>query len=155
GYTPTPVISHAILTTNKAGGKGIADGIVITPSHNPPEDGGFKYKPPNGGPADTDITSAIERAANRFLEDGLRGVKRIPYERARKSSSVHRYDYIGPYVADLAEVIDMDAIRDSGVTIGIDPLGGAAVHYWEPIIERYGLGATTVSDEVHETLVLM
>jgi phosphoglucomutase len=155
GYTPTPVISHAILTTNNGRSSGRADGVVITPSHNPPEDGGFKYNPPDGGPADTDITSGIERAANRLLEDGLRGVKRIPYERALKSSSVHRYDYIGPYVADLAEVIDMDAIRDSGVTIGIDPLGGAAVRYWQPIIERYGLAATIVSDEVDPTFRFM
>jgi phosphoglucomutase len=155
GYTPTPVISHAILTTNKGRDKGLADGVVITPSHNPPEDGGFKYNPPNGGPADTDITSAIERAANRLLEDGLRGVKRIPHERARKSASVHRYDYIGPYVADLAEVIDMDAIRSSGVRIGIDPLGGAAVHYWQPIIERYGISATIVSDVVDPTFRFM
>jgi phosphoglucomutase len=155
GYTPTPVISHAILTTNKAGGTGIADGIVITPSHNPPEDGGFKYNPPNGGPADTDITSAIERAANRFLENGLRGVKRIPYERARKSSSVHRYDYIAPYVADLANVVDMDAIRAGGVTIGIDALGGAAVRYLQPIIERYRLAATIVGDAVDPTFRFM
>ena len=111
GYTPTPVISHAILTHNKGRDSGLADGVVITPSHNPPEDGGFKYNPPNGGPADTDITSAIERAANGFLEDGLRGVKRIPYDRARKSACVHRHDYIGPYVADLADVVDMEAIR--------------------------------------------
>src|SRR5881397_179839 len=129
GVTPTPVVSHAILVHNRGRTEHLADGIIITPSHNPPEDGGFKYNPPDGGPADTDITSAIERAANRFLEDGLRGVKRIPYERARKSSSVHRYDYIGPYVADLASVIDMDAIRAAGVTIGIDPLGGAAARY--------------------------
>jgi len=155
GYTPTPVISHAILTTNKDGGKGRADGIVITPSHNPPEDGGFKYNPPNGGPADTDITSAIERAANRLLEEGLRDVKRIPYERACKSSSVHRYDYIGPYVADLANVVDMDAIRAAGVTIGIDPLGGAAVRYLQPIIERYRLAATIVSDAVDPTFRFM
>src|SRR5436305_216622 len=155
GYTPTPVISHAILTTNKDGGKGRADGIVITPSHNPPEDGGFKYNPPNGGPADTDITSAIERAANRLLEEGLRDVKRIPYERACKSSSVHRYDYIGPYVADLANVVDMDAIRTAGVTIGIDPLGGAAVGYLKPIIERYRLAATIVSDAVDPTFGFM
>ena len=141
GYTPTPVISHAILTTNKGRERGLADGVVITPSHNPPEDGGFKYNPPNGGPADTDITGAIERAANRFLEDGLKGVKRIPYDRARKSACVHRYDYVRPYVADLANVVDMEAIRGSGVKIGIDPLGGAAVHYWQPIIERYGLAA--------------
>src|SRR6202051_3152261 len=111
GYTPTPVISRAILTTNRGRENGLADGVVITPSHNPPEDGGFKYNPPNGGPAGTHITAAIERAANGFLEDGLRGIKRIPYDRARKSSCVHRYDYIGPYVADLADVVDMDAIR--------------------------------------------
>src|SRR4030088_3573900 len=136
GYTPTPAISHAILTYNKNRTNGFADGVVITPSHNPPEDGGFKYNPPNGGPADTDITADIERAANGFLEDGLRGVKRIPYDRARKSSCVHRTDYIGPYVADLANVVDMEAIRSSGVKIGIDPLGGAGVRYWEAIIER-------------------
>src|SRR3954469_11524082 len=155
GYTPTPVISHAILTSNKGRSSGLADGVVITPSHNPPEDGGFKYNPPNGGPADTDITSMIERAANRLLEDGLRGVKRIPYERARKSSCVHRHDYVGPYVADLANVIDMEAIAASGVRIGIDPLGGAAVHYWQPIIERYGLAADIVSDAVDPTFRFM
>jgi phosphoglucomutase len=155
GYTPTPVISHAILTTNKGRSSGLADGVVVTPSHNPPDDGGFKYNPPNGGPADTDITGAIERAANRFLEDGLKGVKRIPYDRARKSACVHRYDYIGPYVADLAAVVDMEAIRGSGVKIGIDPLGGAAVHYWQPIIERYGLAATVVSDTVDPTFRFM
>ena len=155
GYTPTPVISHAILTHNKGRERGLADGVVITPSHNPPEDGGFKYNPPNGGPADTDITAGIERAANGFLENGLSGVKRIPYERARKSACVHRYDYIGPYVADLANVVDMDAIRASGVQIGIDPLGGAGVHYWQPIIERYGLAATIVSDAVDPTFRFM
>ncbi len=155
GYTPTPVISHAILTYNKGRGTGLADGVVITPSHNPPEDGGFKYNPPNGGPADTDITSAIERAANAFLENGLSGVRRIAYDRARKSSSVHRYDYIGPYVADLANVVDMEAIRGSGVKIGIDPLGGAGVHYWQPVIERYGLAATVVSDVVDPTFRFM
>jgi phosphoglucomutase len=155
GYTPTPVISHAILTTNKGRAGGLADGVVITPSHNPPDDGGFKYNPPNGGPADTDITSGIERAANGFLEDGLRGVKRIPYDRALKSACVHRYDYIAPYVADLANVVDMDAIRASGVKIGIDPLGGAAVRYWQPIIERYRLDATIVSDAVDPTFRFM
>jgi phosphoglucomutase len=155
GYTPTPVISHAILTYNKGRERGLADGVVITPSHNPPEDGGFKYNPPNGGPADTDITSDIERAANGFLENDLRDVKRIPYDRARKSSSVHRHDYIGPYVADLASVVDMEAIRSSGVKIGIDPLGGAGVHYWQPIIERYGLAATIVSDAVDPTFRFM
>ncbi len=155
GYTPTPVISHAILTTNKGRTSGLADGVVITPSHNPPEDGGFKYNPPNGGPADTDITSGIERAANRFLEDGLKSVRRIPYGRARQSSCVHRHDYIGPYVADLAAVVDMEAIRSSGVKIGIDPLGGAAVRYWQPIIERYGIAADIVSDAVDPTFRFM
>jgi phosphoglucomutase len=155
GYTPTPVISHAILTYNKGREKGLADGVVITPSHNPPEDGGFKYNPPNGGPADTDITAGIERAANGFLEDGLKSVKRIPYDRARKSACVHRHDYIGPYVADLANVVDMEAIRVAGVKIGIDPLGGAGVHYWQPIIERYGLAATIVSDAVDPTFRFM
>ena len=155
GYTPTPVISHAILTYNQGRTEGFADGVVVTPSHNPPEDGGFKYNPPNGGPADTDITGAIERAANRYLETDLDGVKRIPYERARKASCVHRYDYITPYVADLANVLDMEAIRGAGVKIGIDPLGGAAVRYWEPIIERYGLNATLIRDEVDPTFRFM
>jgi phosphoglucomutase len=155
GYTPTPVISHAILTYNKGRASGLADGVVVTPSHNPPEDGGFKYNPPNGGPADTDITSAIERAANGFLEDDLRGVKRIPYDRARKSACVHRYDFITPYVADLANVLDMEAIRSAGVKIGIDPLGGAGVRYWQPIIERYRLNGTIVSDAVDPTFRFM
>jgi phosphoglucomutase len=155
GYTPTPAISHAILTYNKNRTNGFADGVVITPSHNPPEDGGFKYNPPNGGPADTDVTAGIERAANAFLEGGLRGLKRISYERARKAACVHRHDYIGPYVADLANVVDMDSIRASGVKIGIDPLGGAAVHFWQPIIERYGIAATIVSDTVDPTFRFM
>ena len=155
GYTPTPVISHAILTYNKGRTDGFADGVVVTPSHNPPEDGGFKYNPPNGGPADTDITAAIERAANRYLEENLNGVKRIPYQRARKAGCVHRYDYIAPYVADLSNVLDMDAIRGAGVKIGIDPLGGAAVRYWQPIIERYRLSATLIRDEVDPTFRFM
>ena len=155
GYTPTPVISHAILTYNRGRTAGLADGVVITPSHNPPEDGGFKYNPPNGGPADTDITTVIERAANAFLQDGMRGVKRMPYGRAQQAPCVHRYDYVGPYVADLANVVDMEAIRASGVTIGIDPLGGAGVHYWQPIIERYGITATIVSDVVDPTFRFM
>ncbi|MEO6381715.1 MAG: phosphoglucomutase (alpha-D-glucose-1,6-bisphosphate-dependent) [Nitrobacter sp.] len=155
GYTPTPVISHAILTTNRNRSGGLADGVVITPSHNPPEDGGFKYNPPNGGPADTNITGWIERRANALLEADLRGVRRIPFERARRSACVHRYDYIGPYVADLANVVDMEAIRASGVTVGIDPLGGAAVGYWQPIIERYGLAATIVSDAVDPAFAFM
>src|SRR3981189_1185108 len=155
GYTPTPAISHAILTYNRNRTSGLADGVPIPPSHNPPEDGGFKYNPPNGGPADTDITTGIERAANAFLEDGLRGLQRISYHRAHKAACVHRYDYIGPYVADLANVIDMEAIRASGVKIGIDPLGGAGVHFWQPIIERYGIAATIVSDTVDPTFRFM
>jgi phosphoglucomutase len=155
GYTPTPAISHAILTYNRGRSQGLADGVVITPSHNPPEDGGFKYNPPNGGPADTDVTSVIERAANSYLEAGLNGVRRIGYERARKASCVHRHDYITPYVADLANVLDMEAIRAAGVRIGIDPLGGAAVRYWQPIIARYGLAATIVSEEVDPTFRFM
>ncbi|MDR3534688.1 MAG: phosphoglucomutase (alpha-D-glucose-1,6-bisphosphate-dependent) [Rhodopila sp.] len=155
GYTPTPVISHAILTYNRNRTSGLADGVVITPSHNPPEDGGFKYNPPNGGPADTDITTGIERAANALLESGLDGLLRIPYDRARRSPRVHRHDYIGPYVADLGNVIDMEAIRSSAVKIGIDPLGGASVHYWQPIIERYGIAATIVSDAIDPTFRFM
>jgi phosphoglucomutase len=155
GYTPTPVISHAIISYNKGRDSGFADGVVITPSHNPPEDGGFKYNPPNGGPADTDITAGIERAANGFLQDGLRGVKRMPYERARRSPVVHRHDFIGPYVADLENVVDMESIRTGGIRIGIDPLGGAGVRYWQPIIERYRLDATIVSDAVDPTFRFM
>ena len=155
GYTPTPVISHAILTYNKGRTSGLADGVVITPSHNPPEDGGFKYNPPNGGPADTDITAAIETAANAFLESGLAGVKRVSYDRARKSACDASLRLYRPYVADLANVVDMDAIRSSGVKIGIDPLGGAGVHYWQPIIERYRLAATIVNDAVDPTFRFM
>jgi phosphoglucomutase len=155
GYTPTPVISHAILTYNRARKSGLADGIVISPSHNPPEDGGFKYNPPNGGPADVDITDWIEKAANNFLRSKLDGVRHIPFERARKAPCVHAYDYIGPYVSDLANVVDMDEIRASGVRIGIDPLGGAAVHYWAPICDRYKIAATVVNDAVDPTFRFM
>jgi phosphoglucomutase len=155
GYTPTPVISRAILTYNKGRERGLSDGVVITPSHNPPDDGGFKYNPPNGGPADTDITSGIERAANSYLEAGLTGVKRMPYGQARKAPTVHRHDFITPYVADLGNVVDMEAIRSSGVKLGIDPLGGAGVRYWGPIIERYGLAATLLSDAVDPTFQFM
>jgi phosphoglucomutase len=155
GYTPTPVISHAILTYNRNRRDGLADGIVITPSHNPPEDGGFKYNPPNGGPADTEITNWIERTANVLLAQKLTGVRRIPYDRALKSPHVHRRDYITPYVADLANIVDMEVIRGSGVTIGIDPLGGAAVHYWQPIIKRYRIAATIVSETVDPTFRFM
>lgn len=155
GYTPTPVISHAILAYNRGRTAGLADGVVITPSHNPPEDGGFKYNPPNGGPADLDVTGAVELAANALLMESLSGVKRIPLGRALKSAQIHRHDYIGPYVDDLAQVVDMDVIRSSGVRIGIDPLGGAAVGYWQPIIERYGIAATVVSDVVDPTFRFM
>jgi phosphoglucomutase len=155
GYTPTPVVSHAILTYNKNRKSGLADGIVITPSHNPPDDGGFKYNPPNGGPADTNVTTWIECTANAILERNLDDVRRLPYERARKSLYVHRHDYIGSYVADLTNVVDMETIRVSGVKIGIDPLGGACAHFWQPIIERYGIAATIVSDAIDPTFRFM
>lgn len=155
GYTPTPVISHAILTYNKARTSGHADGVVVTPSHNPPEDGGYKYNPPHGGPADTDATSKIEKQANRYLQDGLKGIRRISLDRARRSASVHRYNYISPYVEDLESVIDLALIKSANVRIGIDPLGGAAVHFWQPMIERYGINATVVSDLVDPTFRFM
>ena len=155
GYTPTPVISRAILAHNRGRTAGLADGVVITPSHNPPEDGGFKYNTPDGGPADLDVTGGIERAANALLTAGLAGVKRIPLGRALKSARIHRHDYIGPYVEALADVVDLEIIRSSGVRIGIDPLGGAAIGYWQPIIERYGTGATVVSDAVDPTFRFM
>jgi phosphoglucomutase len=155
GYTPTPVISHAILTYNKGRTSGLADGVVITPSHNPPEDGGYKYNPPHGGPADTDVTSIVESSANRYLEAGLKGIARMPYERARRSQSTHLCDYISPYVADLGNIVDMELVKSSGVKIGIDPLGGAAVHFWQPIIERYGIKATIVNDAVDPTFRFM
>jgi phosphoglucomutase len=155
GYTPTPVISRAILAHNRARPAGLADGIVITPSHNPPADGGFKYNPPNGGPADTDATGWIERKANEFLADGLTGVKRVPIDRTGLFPCIHRHDYIQGYVADLGNVIDFEAIRGSGVKLGIDPLGGAAVQYWAPIVETYGIDATVVSEIVDPTFGFM
>jgi phosphoglucomutase len=155
GYTPTPVISHVILSYNLGRQTGLADGIVISPSHNPPDEGGFKYNPPNGGPADVEVTGWIEKAANAFLVDRLEGVTRIPYERARKAACVRPYDYISPYIADLANVVDMDVIRAAGVRIGIDPLGGAAVQYWQPIIERYRIAATVVNDVIDPTFGFM
>ena len=139
GYTPTPAISHAILRYNRGRLSGLADGIVVTPSHNPPEDGGFKYNPPTGGPADTDVTGWIEQTANALLAEGLRGVRRMPSERARRAATTHSTTTSTPYVDDLASVIDMEAIRSAGVRIGVDPLGGAGVHYWDPIIARYGI----------------
>jgi phosphoglucomutase len=154
-YTPTPTISHAILTYNRGRQSGLADGIVITPSHNPPESGGFKYNPTSGGPADTTVTGWIEARANELMEQGLRDVKRIPYEKALRSATTHRHDYLNAYVADLGNVIDMEAIRGSKVRLGVDPLGGAGVHYWAPIAERYGLNLTVVSDVVDPTFSFM
>jgi len=155
GYTPTPVVSHAILRYNRGRRSGLADGIVVTPSHNPPDDGGFKYNPPTGGPADTDVTGWIEQTANALLAEDLRAVRRMPYARARRAASTHLHDYIGPYVDDLATVVDMQAIRGAGVRIGVDPLGGAGVHYWEPIIARYGIAVTVVNDAVDPTFRFM
>jgi phosphoglucomutase len=155
GYTPTPVISQAILTHNRGRKSGLADGVVVTPSHNPPEDGGFKYNPPDGGPADTGITRWIEKRANEQLAAGLKGVKRMPFARAMRSGTVRRYDYRGPYVADLENVVDMAAIAAAGLKIGADPLGGAAVDYWDPIAERYGLDLTVVNRVVDPTFAFM
>jgi phosphoglucomutase len=155
GYTPTPVISHAILTYNLGRASGLADGIVVTPSHNPPEDGGFKYNPPHGGPADTGVTKAIEAEANALLADGLSGVKRIPFERARRDSTTHRHDYVEAYVADLANVIDVEVVRAAQVALAVDPLGGAGVHYWPRIAERYRLPLTVLSEVVDPTFGFM
>ncbi len=150
GFTPTPAISHAILGANRGRRDGLADGIVVTPSHNPPEDGGFKYNPPNGGPADTDVTRAIQDEANRILEAagsaGLAGIARVPFERARAAATDH--DYVGTYVTDLADVVDLEAVAASGLRIGVDPLGGAAVDYWGAIGERYGLDLTVTNAAV-------
>lgn len=154
-YTPTPVVSHAILTYNGGRKTGLADGIVITPSHNPPHDGGFKYNPPNGGPAESAVTDWIEVKANGFLENGLRGVKRIPFEKALRASTTHRHDYLNAYVSDLGNMIDMDAIRSAKISLGVDPLGGAGVHYWEPIAELYGLNLTVVNKAVDPTFRFM
>ena len=154
-YTPTPAISHAILTHNRGRKTGLADGIVITPSHNPPHDGGFKYNPPNGGPAEEVITNWIEAKANEFLEGKLRGVKRISQQKALSASTTHRYDYLNTYITDLANVLDMDVIREAKINLGVDPLGGAGVHYWEPIAERYGLNLTIVNKAVDPTFRFM
>jgi phosphoglucomutase len=154
-YTPTPAISHAILTYNQGRTSGLADGIVITPSHNPPEDGGFKYNPPSGGPAGGEITGWIEKRANELLATGLKGVQRIPYERALRADTTHRYNYIEAYTRDLAKVIDLTAIRQAGIAFGVDPLGGAGVQYWPVIAERYGLDLTVVDDNVDATFRFM
>jgi phosphoglucomutase len=155
GFTPTPVISHAILTHNRGRSRHLADGIIITPSHNPPADGGFKYNPTNGGPADTDITSWIENRANELLQDGNRAVKRLLIEKALRAPTTRQHDYVTPYVSDLAAVIDMQAISDAGLRIGVDPLGGAAVHYWRAVAERYKLNLTVVNESVDPTFSFM
>lgn len=155
GYTPTPVVSHAILTYNRGRTEHLADGIVITPSHNPPDNGGFKYNPPHGGPADTQVTRVIENRANELLERDLDGVKRIDFARAMAASTTRFHDYVAPYVEDLANVVDMAAIRDSGLKIGVDPMGGSGVHFWRPIAERYGLDMTLVRESVDPTFGFM
>ena len=155
GYTPTPVISHAILTHNQGRSGGLADGVVITPSHNPPEDGGFKYNPPHGGPAGGTITKAIEEAANRYLREGLKGVERVGYARARAAGTTHDHDYVRPYVEDLSDVVDLDAVKGAKLAIGVDPLGGSGVAYWGPIAERYGLDLDVVDDRVDPTFSFM
>jgi phosphoglucomutase len=155
GYTPTPVISRAILSYNRARKTGLADGIIISPSHNPPDEGGLKYNPPNGGPAELDITNCIEKTANDLIASNLIHVRRIPFERARKAVHIHAYDYVTSYVNDLDSVVDLDAIRSAGVKIGIDPLGGASVQYWEPIIERYRIAASIVSNAIDPTFQFM
>jgi phosphoglucomutase len=154
-YTPTPAISHAILTYNRGRSGGLADGIVITPSHNPPDNGGFKYNPTNGGPADSDITGWIENRANELLRPGALGIKRTPYSAARRAATTHSHDYVTNYVADLGNILDMNVIRDSKIRMGVDPLGGAGVHYWPRIAERYGLDLTVVNDEVDPTFRFM
>ena len=155
GYTPTPVISHAILTYNQNRTSGLADGVVITPSHNPPGDGGFKYNPPTGGPADTESTNIIQDRANEILVQGLNEVKRMPVERALKANTTHEYDYVLPYINDLENVIDMKAIASAGLKIGVDPMGGAGVDYWNPIAEKYGLDMEVVNKYVDPTFSFM
>ena len=155
GYTPTPVISHAILTYNKGRTDGLADGVVITPSHNPPSDGGFKYNPPSGGPADTGVTKIVQNRANELLREGLKSVKRLCIDHALALDTTHQYDYVTPYVNDLTNVIDIDVIKNSGLKIGVDPMGGAGVGYWAPIIEKYGLNIEVVNPNVDPTFSFM
>lgn len=154
-YTPTPAVSHAILVHNRGRTTAFADGIVVTPSHNPPDNGGFKYNPPNGGPADTDVTGWVQSRANALLEDGLKGVKRMPLGRARQASTTHEHNYLDAYVGDLGSIIDFDVIRGAGIRMGVDPLGGAGVHYWAPIAERYKLDLTVVSETVDPQFAFM
>ena len=155
GYTPTPVISHAILTYNRGRKSGLADGIVITPSHNPPQFGGFKYDPPHGGPADTHVTEWIERQANAFIAEGFAGVARVPFERARSASTAHPHPYLDSYVRDLPSVVDLQIIRESKIRIGVDPLGGASVAYWDAIRDRYGLNLEVVNHAIDPTFSFM
>jgi phosphoglucomutase len=154
-YTPTPVISHAILQYNAGRKTGLADGIVITPSHNPPDDGGFKYNPPNGGPASSAITNWIETKANELLQKNIQSVKRISFAKALNAATTHRHDYLNTYIKDLGNVVDMNLIRDSNISIGVDPLGGAGVHYWEPIADYYKLNLTVVNKKVDPTFSFM
>lgn len=155
GYTPTPAVSHAILSWNRAGHSAKADGIVITPSHNPPSDGGFKYNGTDGGPANTSATKEIEQAANRYLESGLQGVKRISYDKALKLDSTKAFDFVRPYVDTLRDVVDMDAIRASGLRLGADPMGGAGIGYWQPIVETYGINLEVVNTQIDPTFRFM
>jgi len=154
-FTPTPAISHAILVHNRGREDGLADGIVITPSHNPPDNGGFKYNPVNGGPAGTEITGWVQKQANHYIENKLAGVKRVPFAQACAAAGTRTHDYLDAYVADLVNVIDFDAIRGSGLKLAVDPLGGAGVHYWAPIAERYKLDLTVVSEEVDPRFAFM
>src|SRR5579862_9054343 len=154
-YTPTPAVSHAILLYNRARKSGLADGIVITPSHNPPDDGGFKYDPPHGGPADSSVTSWIESKANAFLERGLDGVKRTQFAKALRGPTTHKHDFLRAYVADLNSVVDMNAVRDSKIKLGVDPLGGAGIDYWPRIAEQYGIDLTIVNKSVDPTFRFM
>ena len=155
GFTPTPVISHSILGYNRGRSEGLGDGIVVTPSHNPPTDGGIKYNPPNGGPADTDVTDWIQNRANELLRGGNKGVERIGFDAALKTSTTHAEDFVTAYVDDLANVIDLEAIRSAGVKIGVDPLGGAAAAYWQPVVERYGIDITVVNPKIDPTFAFM
>jgi phosphoglucomutase len=154
-YTPTPAISHAVLTYNKGRTSGFADGIVVTPSHNPPDGGGFKYDPPNGGPADTTLTRWIEQTANDLLAANLDGVKRMPLERARRAATTREHDYVDAYISDLGAVLDLDAVKRSGIRLGVDPLGGAGTHYWARIADRYGLDLTVTNDAIDPTFRFM
>jgi phosphoglucomutase len=154
-FTPTPAVSHAILVYNRGRNSGLADGIVVTPSHNPPDNGGFKYNATNGGPADTDVTGWVQKRANELLEKRLEGVKRIPFSRARSAGTTHEHDYVDAYVTDLGHIVDFDAIRGASIRMGVDPLGGAGVHYWAPIAERYKIDLTVVSETVDPQFAFM